>query len=67
MSEQLYDVRAKLRAARQKHGEMAKIALASGVTYRTLYNLLNTTKSPNVATLDKLSAYFKKQARKAAQ
>lgn len=65
MSEQLSAMRAKLQRAKAKRGELAKIAQASGITARTLYNLMNTDASPNLSTLDKLEKYFKREQRRA--
>ena len=63
----LQTVRTKLREAGKKRGELALIAAESGVSPRTIYNLTHSDKGANLATLDKLLAYFKKAERRAKQ
>jgi DNA-binding phage protein len=65
MNEQLQQVLARLKKARLQRGQLARIAEDSGVTSRTIYNLMHKDCRPNLATLDKLLAYFKKADRKA--
>lgn len=66
MNDQLQQVRARLKKASHTHGELTAIAGGSGVSSRTIYNLMNKSDcNPNLATLDKLAAYFKKADRKA--
>lgn len=68
MNDQLQQVRDKLRKANTKRGAMAEVARDSGVSSRTIFNLLHPGAGdykPNLATLDKLDTYFKKISRKA--
>lgn len=64
MNQQLQEIVARLRKASHTHGELAGIAQASGVSSRTIYNLLHKDSKPNLATLEKLEAHFKKADRK---
>jgi DNA-binding phage protein len=63
----LQAVRARLRKAGQTRGLLAQIAKGSSVSERTIYNLIHSDGSPNLATLDKLVAYFKREDRRAAK
>ena len=63
----LQAVRARLRKAGAKRGVLTEIASGSGVSSRTIYNLIHSDASPNMATIDKLLAYFKREDRKAAK
>lgn len=65
MNEELKRVRDRLRKENQTRGRLAEVARATGVSPRTLYNLVHSDQNPHLATLDKLTTYFKKSDRKA--
>ena len=62
---EINDVRARLDRAKDTRGELARIARESGVTYRTLLNIRKGERETTAGTLGLLSAYFKKQDRRA--
>ena len=67
MNEQLQAVKARLKKASLQRGELSAIASQSGVTTRTIYNLMHDVGRPNLATLEKLAAHFKKTDKKLAK
>lgn len=68
MNEQLLEVRKRLNEAKMQRGQLSKIAIACDLSYRTVYGVMcKEDAAPTVKTLDKLAAYFKKQARKEAR
>lgn len=58
-------VRERLTQASATHGELARIARESEVTYRTLFNVMKGQRKTSEPTIEKLSAYFKKADRRA--
>lgn len=65
MNEELKRVRDRLRKENQTRGRLAEVARATGVSPRTLYNVVHSEQNLHLATLDKLSAFFKKADKKA--
>lgn len=57
--------RARLIEARAKHGELMRIANESGVTYRTLFNVIRGVRGTKAETVDKLAAHFRRADRRA--
>lgn len=67
MSEQLQELQRRLFAAKEQRGRLTEIAAGAGITYRTLYAVMQPDCKPSAATVDKLSAYFKKADKKLAK
>lgn len=63
MNEMATYVRQKLSEARKEKGRIAQIVRALEIDRRTLNKISEESHTPHAATLDKLSKYFKKQAR----
>jgi DNA-binding phage protein len=57
-------IRMRLAQASQKHGELARIARESGVTYRTLFNILKGERETKSHTILRLAAQFRKEDRR---
>lgn len=64
MSDVLY-VRGKLEEARKERGRIAIVARETCTDRRTVLAILGNRREPQAATIDKLSAYFKKADRRA--
>ena len=64
MSMQLSEINQRLAQAKEQHGRLKQIAVASKVSYRTIYSIMKGN-TPSVATSDKLSDFFKAADRKA--
>jgi predicted transcriptional regulator len=64
MNEQVAQIAARLKTESEIRGNITKIAKESGLTARTLQKVIGGH-SPNVVTLDKLVAYFRKADRRA--
>lgn len=65
MSEQLENVLGRLRRAKLERGRLTRIATDTGISYRTIYGMMRAKQTPTSTTLDKLTAYFKKEDRRA--
>lgn len=68
MSQELQCIINRLSEAKTQRGRLTQIANGSGVSYRTIYSLMHAA-SPvaSAATVDKLSAYFKKADKRASK
>lgn len=67
MNDELQRVRNRLRQENMKRGALAVVASGSGVSSRTIYNVMHSPGDPHIATVDKLAAYFKKVDKKLAK
>lgn len=67
MSEQLKEILARLKDAKEQRGRLTEIAAGAGITYRTLYAVMQPDCKPSAGTIDKLAAYFKKLDRRAGK
>lgn len=66
MHDQVAQLAARLKTEGEIHGRITQIAKESKVTSRTLHKIIKGH-SPNIGTLDKLEAFFKKADRRAAK
>lgn len=66
MNEELQKIVKRLNEAKQTRGLLTRIATDSGISYRTIYAVMVGAK-PSLGTVEKLSAYFKKQDKKLAK
>lgn len=68
MSQELQGIVTRLTEAKTQRGRLKQIAGASGVSYRTIYSLMHDQPPvASAATVDKLTAYFKKADKKLAK
>lgn len=67
MSDQLQAVLMRLTSAKEARGELTRIAHETGISYRTIYGMMNGEQTPTVATIGKLAAFFKREDRRAKQ
>lgn len=67
MNEQLQSVLDRLVKAKEERGRLSKIAAASGISYRTIYGMMQGGQTPSASTVDKLAAYFKREDKKASK
>lgn len=66
MNQELQGIVKRLREAKEQRGRLKQIATGSGVSYRTIYSIMNIEPPiASAATMDKLAAYFQKADRKA--
>lgn len=64
MEDNLTYVRRKLTEARTERGKFAQVARDTETDARTMRTLLDGSRAPNKATVNKLAAYFKRADRK---
>ena len=68
MTQDLQGIIRRLTQAKTQRGRLTQIAIGSGVSYRTIYSLMHDADPvASAATMDKLSAYFKKIDKKLAR
>ena len=67
MNQQLQDIQRRLILAKEQRGRLTQIAKETSISTRTLYSTMKPDATPSAATLDSLTAYFKKLDRKFAK
>lgn len=65
MSDQLQSVLSRLASAKEARGELSRIAHETGISYRTIYGMMNGQQTPTATTVGKLAAFFKRDDRRA--